>query len=617
MNITTPRWWLQERWSPAMAGSVRDTCRQIAESERWRTQDMLTSWRLYDGRKWASLRRMGRQRRWNETPDSLVRYNLVKTITDTVVAKLVKSLPAPEFVTNGADYKIRRATKKRNKFCKGALHASGFYKQLSELVKAGALCGTHAVKFVVRGKEIACERVLMWELFVPPWEVERGEPRTLYQRTLVDRQALRDRFGTGEGKAKRLAAINTSAKIEVMASDPSVGTYDVDMAGGDMVEVIEAWHLGDCDEDGKRAAGRHAVVVEGGVLCDEEWKHARFPFAFFTWEEPPAGWWGRGIALQLYGLQFEVNDLLQNIAQNTRFHATPTTFMDAQSAVMAEQLTNDVGNVVKMPPGASPPIRLVTPIMPAEVYGQVAERIRMGYEVIGISQLSANSQKPAGLDAGVALREFHDIESERFIVPGRRVEDAVIQAAYVCIDLAREIPGYMVDTMDRRGNKRIAWKDLKLAEEDFTLQCFPVAMLPQTPAARKQAVEEYMRAGMISPEKARDLLDMPDLEEDATLVSASLDFVRLQVDRILDEEDYEMPDPRLDLNQALPYATAQYFVERANGCPEEILEELRRYLSVMTDYAAKAAQASAQQAAPQQVPQAMQTGMAPPAMPTA
>ena len=36
------------------------------------------------------------------------------------------------------------------------------------------------------------------------------------------------------------------------------------------------------------------------------------------------------------------------------------------------------------------------------------------FEIAGISQLSAQSSKPSGLDSGRALREFSDIESERF-----------------------------------------------------------------------------------------------------------------------------------------------------------------------------------------------------------
>lgn len=579
------RWWLAPKNQAHK--DVVASATFIAEREGWRFSDLLTSWRLYDGRKWHSLRRMGRQRRWVEAGDELMRYNVVQSVVDTITAKLVKSLPAPEFVTNGAEYKVRRATKRRNKFAKGVLHASGFYSAFPEAVREGVTCGTSALKFVVDEKRIRCEKALLWELHVPPWEAERGQPTTLFQRCQVDRQALLDRFGHGTGAAERTRAIQATKANGDTAPDPSVGRYDRDMEGADVVQVIEAWHLG-CDGE----PGRHVICVDGGTLLDEEWTSRRFPFAFFRWEVPPTGFWGRGGALRLYGLQYEINSLLQCIQANTKLHATPITYLDSQSTIIEEQLTNLPGATVRYMGGTQPPTRLVAPIMPQEVYSQVQERIRWGYELMGVSQLSAASAKPAGLDAAVALREYHDIESERFIVPGRRVEDFAIAAARVCIDLANEIPGFSVDTMERRGNRRVKWSDLKLQEDDFTLQCFPVSMLPQTPAARKQAVQEYMAAGLITPEKARDLLDMPDLEEDATLTSASLDYVRKQVELILDEEGFEPMEPRVNLAPAVAYAQAVYLRERADGAPDTVLESLRRYIDQGMDMLRRAQEAA-------------------------
>lgn len=599
------RWWLGDKRT--RASRILESCAFIADRESWRFADLLTSWRLYDGRKWGSLRRMGRQRRWYESSDELMRYNVVKSVTDTITAKLVKSQPAPEFVTNGADYKQRRATKKRNKFAKGVLHASGFYAAMPDFVREGVATGTSALKFCEEGKTIRCERALTWELHVPPWESERGTPKTLFQRTLVDRQALLDRFGRGDGKTERVAAIQAAKGAAKVSVDPSIGTYDRDMDGADMIEVVEAWHIGNEDDP-----GMHAIAISDALLLEERWTAKRWPFAFFRWETPAQGFWGRGLALTLVGMQYEINSLLQSIQANTKLHASPTTYLDSQAAVVEEQLTNEPGNVVRLTPGSAPPVRMVAPIMPAEVYTQVQERIRWAYELAGVSQLSASSTKPAGLDAAVALREFHDIESERFIVPGRRVEDACIQAAHVCIDIANDLRGYEVDTMERKTNRRVKWSDLRLAEEDFTLQCFPVNMLPQTPAARKQAVQEYMAAGMISPEKARDLLDMPDLEEDATLTSASLDYVRKQVEMILDEEGFEPMEPRVNLEPAVAYAQAVYLKERADGAPEHILEQLRKYIDQGMDLLMKAREAA--QPAPPAAPQPMAPAGTPPAM---
>ena len=86
------QWWLSKKTT--VHTQVMDSCLYIAERDHWRTADLLTSWRLYDGRKWGSLRRMGRQRRWRDSADDLMRYNVVNAVVDTITAKLVKNEPS-------------------------------------------------------------------------------------------------------------------------------------------------------------------------------------------------------------------------------------------------------------------------------------------------------------------------------------------------------------------------------------------------------------------------------------------------------------------------------------------------------------------------------------------
>jgi hypothetical protein len=41
---------------------------------------------------------------------------------------VAKNKPAPQFLTSGADYSMRRKAEKLNKFGKGMLHQSGMYR---------------------------------------------------------------------------------------------------------------------------------------------------------------------------------------------------------------------------------------------------------------------------------------------------------------------------------------------------------------------------------------------------------------------------------------------------------------------------------------------------------
>jgi hypothetical protein len=49
--------------------------------------------------------------------------------------------------------------------------------------------------------------------------------------------------------------------------------------------------------------------------------------------------------------------------------------------------------------------------------------------------LSAAAQKPAGLDSGKALREYNDIESDRFMTIGQAYERYYLQLAKLDISV--------------------------------------------------------------------------------------------------------------------------------------------------------------------------------------
>lgn len=586
------RWWAEDVTDPG-PGLV-DSCTDIADRDRWRTQELRKSWRLYAGRKFATLRAMSRPPELGvDRGDGLIRYNVVASIVETIVAKMSKSRPAPQFVTNGADWKTRRLTEKLNKFGQGVLYASGVYDMLDDILKEWAASGTAVVKFCSYDKEIRAERVLPWELFIPPWEAERGDPKTFMQRTPVDRHALMAMYGSGDGKGKRLAAIEQSRAPERARLDEAVGDLE---EGSDMVFVYEGWRVG-C----KGRPGRHVIAVEGGTLVDEEYKPECAPFAVMRYVRLPGQWWGTGVPSRQAGKQFEINNLLQKIQLNTHMLANPVTFVESLGGIPKAQLTNDIGSIVELPSGTAPPTRLVLPVMPPEVYNQVESYIQKAYEEEGVSQLSASARKPAGIDAAVALREYSDIESERFTTQGRELERFIIQCVERCIDLAETIPGYEVDTMDRRWNERLRWSDIRIAEDKFVLRCFPISSLPQNPAARRQTIQEYVAAGWITPDKGKELMDLPDLEEGVSVETGSIRYVRKQIAGILDGEPFQVPEPDLDLQGALKYALGVYNLEMSNGMPEDIADALRDYISQIRQMIANAEQAQAPMAPPMPV----------------
>jgi hypothetical protein len=231
----------------------------------------------------------------------------------------------------------------------------------------------------------------------------------------------------------------------------------------------------------------------------------------------------------------------------------------------------------------------------------------MAYEQEGVSQMSASSKKPAGLDSGAALREHNDIESERFATQGHAYEQWHLDLARLMVETAKEVytssdpRSYEVKVPGSRFLETIDWKDVRLEDDAYVMQCFPVSSLPKDPAGRLQTIQEYIQAGLIDQRSGKRLLDFPDLEAVETLQSAVEERILSSLDAIVEGGDFDAPDAYMDLDLARQLAL-QYINRYATlGLEEERMEELRAWIRQVDDLQQKAvmlAQAQAQAAPP-------------------
>ena len=102
------------------------------------------------------------------------------------------------------------------------------------------------------------------------------------------------------------------------------------------------------------------------------------------------------------------------------------------------------------------------------------------------------------------------------MLTAQRYEQAFMDAASWYMDLAEEIVedsgSYTVRSMRKKGFDVSDFKDVRMAQEDYELEAFPISLLPSTPAGRIQTVQELINMGVIdSKEQITKLLDYPDL----------------------------------------------------------------------------------------------------------
>lgn len=591
------RWWRED--DSQAAATLCKLAEELAEKLRPRHEADRRHMRLYGGAEFAGLK-PGDYSKVLPLSER-VAWNVIASVTDTFVAKMLRATPAPMFLTSGADYDTRRKAEKLNKFGKGCLHQANVYRLGPTIERDAAIFGTSPLFVYSEGKRIKSERVFPWEILVDDEEAFYGEPRQLLRRKYVDRTVLAEQFSDEKTKKAILDAPE--------ADKNGVGRS----TSADQVEVIEGWRLPSSD---KAKDGKHCIAVAGIMLRCESWERARFPFAFRRWADPVAGFWGVGIAERLFGIQLEINKLLYRIQKAHHLLGRPIVVLDQASGIPTTHLTNEVAAIV-VNNGSGDPITVhAPPTMPADVYAHLMTLRQQAFEEIGVSQLEASARKPAGLDSAVSLREFNDIGSERFMLQGKRREEWHLDAVRLCLDEAREIEGFSVDVPDKKTAEKVDWIDVKLEDESYVLQCFPTSLLPQTPAGKMEAVAELAKTG-IPQDDLFDLLDIPDLDSFHERRTAALNATRQRIDAILDGEPYEAPEAFDNLDLVLAYGQPIYLQERERGAPESVLKSLRRYLNDATRLKNEAAKAAAAAAAPPPAPQLPPEMMAPPVDPMA
>lgn len=559
------QWWKAGSKSERGAQVVA-TAAFIKQAQEYRNRQAAIYARLYSnqalfGVMGGQLYRLGQS---NSMPLDRPTFNVVQSCVDTLVSRITQSRPRPVFLTDNADYRQRNLAKQLNNFINGELYQTQAHRLGEQLLRDASVLGSAAVKVFERDNRVALERVLLTELYVDPNDALYGEPRQLYQLKLVDREVLAEAFPEAKSVISR---------AEQAYPDNSP---DSSKTIADQVMVVEAWHL----PSGKDAKdGRHIISCTAGTLLDEEYNKPKFPFVFLHYNSRMLGFWGQGLAELLMGTQIEINKLLVTISQSINLVGVPRVFVEDGSKVVKAHLNNQVGSIVTYQ-GTKPQYE-VAPCVPQEVYAQLQRLIDYSYQQSGISALAASAKKPDGLNSGVALREYDDLQSDRFAALVRRYDNMFIDLAYQIIDLAKEIAeregSYSTVYPNRDGTREIDLPKADLLDNTFVIQCYDASSLPRDPAGRLAKVTEMIQAGMIDIKEGRRLLDFPDLQQNEKLANASEEKILKILDEIVEEGKYTSPDPFMDLELAKKLSNQYYNLYSAANLEEDKAEMLRAF----------------------------------------
>lgn len=506
----------------------------------------------------------GEFRRSYDDFDKPVSYNVVRSCTDSLLSKITLNKPHTRFLTSGGTEDLQEKARLKEKFVSAVMKSQGAYEKAVDAFRDACIYGHGILKVYPQDGNVNIEVVHPSRIVVDNNSALDCPPRTMWQRSWLDKPTLKNFFPKSKGEIE-------GANVKVVGNASVIR---------DLVKVWEVWHLGFGDKP-----GRHMIFTENATFLDEPYISKKFPFCVIRYADDILGWFGIGLANQLEGIQVEINELLLKIQANMDLLAAPYVLKEKGSEVEDEHLlSNKMARMIEYV--GTPPQVITPPAMNPQVFQHLEQLYQRAFEIAGISQLSATSKKPGGLNSGVALRTFHDIETQRFSTIARRWENMFVELADRIISCAKGLvseEGFIVKFVDQDKLEKINFLDCELDEDSYVLDIYPTSSLPKTPAGRLQDVIELLQSGMIAPDEGRQLLDFPDLEKSNRLATASRDDLEALFEHMLGKGIYIDPLPYQDLETGIQLGVSYYLRAKMDGIKQSRLDLVLRWLDEASD----------------------------------
>lgn len=600
-----------------IASQVCDLVDWLVENDRYRILDARVLEDLYSGR-WVTADDLSfGVSAYAEAGGDPVKLNFARNAVDFVYTKVASVVPSVEVTARGGGYAQERRADLLDRYVDRIVDSS----KLDDLARSAALHAlrtgaavikTHGVSGVPNAELVPAEWV-----FVDREEARNGDPRSIYERRPVPKRYLLDRFcpeWRDRDDDREPSDLEHAIRNAPAAQDPlNVGLASGVTSAVELVDVYEGWALPDDRPDSP--PGRHVIAVRGGALLVEDWTFPRFPHAIFGVDPPAAGRGGllhsQGLLCQVDEAQAEIDFLLAQVSEQIRL-ARLKVFVPSDDTVLSEDLlaSSAQGQIVPYDRNAGPPTFSTPPTVSREAIEHIQWLVKELYEVAGMSEQAASSQRPAGVNSGRAIEFFHDYQTKRFYDLVARFGTFYASCVDRLLDRAEELHAPVDDGdgsdgdgtgEEPTGDDGLSWSQVRMDRRDFVISLEQVSSVPRTYAGRMQRIEQMIAQGMIPPGYWADYIRDPNAwraEHRAASQSEHLDWLMSE----LEDEARPVPElsDKLDMALATEVLTGEVLTLIRKGADREIIDRVEDFLDLVVQAQKRLqGQAAAEQAAMQ------------------
>lgn len=441
------------------------------------------------------------------TPD----VNIIKSCIDTLVSKIAQSKVRPYFNCINGSFKDIQIVKQAQQFFDQYYDIMDVNKIVSNAFRDACIFDTGAI-FIDEDTE-RVYRALPWQIYCLPAEHTYGKYTRLYY----------------EQKDFPISSLPEYIRDDIEKKNKKLCNYDY-------VKYCRYFDT-----------FNHLKVTYISELqywyIESDWKNDVLPFVLIHYNTPITGNSSISIVDMLYSIQGEIDILMAKIKEASQLNPAQTFFVPKGSDVKAGQLNNRIGNIVTYtatPNMTGVPVLSSTPDFISGQYMQLLNELKeTAYEMVGISQLSAQSQKPVGLDSGVALQTMENIESDRFETQLNQIVRAYVEIAKICIGTFDKSKSVLPKEYNRVD---IKWGDIVKESDKMQIQYSGADSLSKDPATKLQQLQMLSQAGVIPAARVAQFMEIPDLQGGYSLSNNAVNAVMTVIDDCLTNDNFDVDD---------------------------------------------------------------------------
>lgn len=454
-----------------------------------------------------------------EDTSSGIQENVIKSCIDTLVAIMAAQKVRPVFNTVNGTFRDIQIVKQAQQFFDQVFDEQDVHRTVINAFRDACIFDTGIIYIDRVGKSI--ERIMPWQINFDQKEASYGQLTRLVWKM--------------ENYPVTLLPFNDAKLKKLVVNQRQDVTY------------YRYWNL----NDGKLVH----YIPDLDFYKEEDWKENTMPFIFMNYEIPIKSASSCSMVDILWGLQDAIDALLIKIKDASQLSAPIKYLVPDTGGININKLTNRTAEIMTytpIPNQTQVPVEAITaPFMDPQWQQLLIQFKQDAYEMVGVSQLSAQMQKPKGLNSGVAISTMEDIELGRFEVQSDMLIRTYTDLAKLCIAVFDENEDILPPN---RMRDSIKWYDIVEAQDQLIVQFSAGENLSKDPQTRAQQILMLVQMGVIPQTRVAALMEVPDAVQGYSLANNAINAVMKVIDNCIENDNYEVPtyiDNEMLMNEIL------------------------------------------------------------------